>query len=449
MPSTNALRVVLVAFALLAAGWAAARAQDDRPLRLARADAAPSVVAARQPIRGTVDVPLDGGSLSLAELEDIALRRNPGLARASAEVDAARGHWLQVGLRPNPTVGYLGEEIGNEDSAGMHGAFASQEFVRGGKLALNRRVAGQQLRKAEYRLESQRFRVLTDVRGAYYEVLAAQRGLELSAELARVADEASDTAQQVFEGRQTSRFEPLQARIEARQSGILLQTAKNRHAAAWRSLAAVLGEPDMPPARLVGDLNDSLPEYDFEDSLTNLLAQSPQLAAAWTDVERARWAIERASAEPVPNVQVQATVAFDTASDDTWAGVQVGLPLPLHDRNQGEIAKSVAELRAAEANVNRLQLWLYERLAAAFERYDNARYQANVYAASILPDAQDALNLANLGYTEEELDYLSVLTAQRQYTQTNLAYLDALREVRASAVKINGLLLSGSLEENE
>jgi len=436
--------------ALLAAGWpAAARAQDDRPLRLARADAAPPVVAARQPIRGTVDLPLDGGSLSLAELEDIALRRNPGLARASAEVDAARGHWLQVGLRPNPTVGYLGEEIGNEDSAGMHGAFASQEFVRGGKLALNRRVAGQQLRRAEYRFEAQRFRVLTDVRGAYYEVLAAQRGLELSAELARVADEASKTAQRVFEGRQTSRFEPLQARIEARQTGISLQTAKNRHAAAWRGLAAVLGEPDMPPAQLAGDLNGSLPEYDFEESLTNLLVQSPQLAAAWADVERARWAIERATAEPVPNVQVQATVAFDTASDDTWAGVQVGLPLPLHDRNQGEIAKSVAELRAAEANVNRLQLWLYERLAAAFERYDNARYQASVYAESILPDAQDALNLANLGYTEEELDYLSVLTAQRQYTQANLAYLDALREVRAAAVEIDGLLLSGSLEESE
>ena len=443
-------RNCLLMAALLAVGWAAsARGQDDRPLRLARTNAAPSVVAARQPIRGTVDQPLDSGSLSLADLEDIALRRNPGLARASAEVDAARGHWLQVGLRPNPTVGYLGEEIGNEDSAGMHGAFASQEFVRGGKLALNRRVAGQQLQKAEYRLESQRYRVLTDVRGAYYEVLAAQRGVELSTELARVADEASETAEQVFRGRQTSRFEPLQAGIEARQMGIVLQTAKNRHATAWRGLAAVVGEPDMPTARLVGDLNDSLPEYNFEESLGNLLVQSPQLAAAWADVERARWAIERAAAEPVPNVEVEATVAYDTASDDTWAGVQVGLPLPLHDRNQGEIAKSVAELRAAEANVNRLKLWLHERLAVAFERYDNARYQAGVYAESILPDAQDALNLANLGYREEELDYLSVLTAQRQYTHANLAYLDALREVRASAVVIEGLLLSGSLEENE
>lgn len=427
-----------------------ALAQTDRPLRLSRSEdpqTRPVVEAARQSGRAMVEnAPSVRSGLSLAELEDLALRSNPGLSRAAAEVDAARGNWVQVGLRPNPTVGYLGEEIGNNDSAGQQGGFVSQEFVRGGKLALNRRVAAEQLRQAEYRFEARRYRVLTDVRGAYYEVLAAQRGLELTTELSQVANEAHETAQKIFEGRQTSRFEPLSAGIAANEAKILLRSAENRHTAAWRGLAAVVASPDMPPARLAGELNDQLPAFDFQRSFSELLAQSPELAAAWAGVDRARWALERAVAEPVPNVEVEATVAYDTASEDTWAGVRVGLPLPLHNRNQGEIAKTRAELRAAEANVRRLELSLRERLARAFERFDNARYQAQTYAESILPDAQQALDLANLGYREEELDYLSVLTAQRQFTQANLAHLEALRELRASASVIEGLLLSGSLE---
>ena len=90
-------------------------------------------------------------------------------------VRAARGEWLQVGLRPNPQIGYVGDEIGDEGRAGMQGGFVSQEFVTAGKLGLSRAVALREVSAAEQRLERTRRQVVTTVRMYYYELLAAER----------------------------------------------------------------------------------------------------------------------------------------------------------------------------------------------------------------------------------------------------------------------------------
>src|SRR5262245_22797938 len=60
-----------------------------------------------------VEAVAPAGALTLEELEQMAAANNPTLARASAEVRAAQGKWVQEGLYPNPTLAYVGDEIGN------------------------------------------------------------------------------------------------------------------------------------------------------------------------------------------------------------------------------------------------------------------------------------------------------------------------------------------------
>ena len=59
--------------------------------------------------------------------------------------------------------------------------------------------------------------------------------------------------------------------------------------------------------------------------------------------------------------------------------------------------------------------------------------------------AAESLTLVRRGYEAGEFAYLLLLSSQRTYFQTNLQYLDSLRELRASAVEIDGLLLRDSL----
>jgi cobalt-zinc-cadmium efflux system outer membrane protein len=63
----------------------------------------------------------DDGILTLEELERLALANNPTLAQAQARIQAARGNWVQVEIKPNPVIGYAANEIGNEGEAGQQG----------------------------------------------------------------------------------------------------------------------------------------------------------------------------------------------------------------------------------------------------------------------------------------------------------------------------------------
>ena len=387
--------------------------------------------------------------LTLAQLEEMAERCNPALAQAAAGVQAAHGQYVQVGLYPNPVIGYQASEIGDEGRAGQQGGFIGQEVVTAGKLRLNRDIASQEIRQAECVWQSQRFRVLSDVRRSFYDVLVAQRALELSQQLVHIGAEGVKSTEALMKAKEVARVDVLQARIEAESAKIFLEKARNRHAAAWRGLAAVVGDPMMQPAPLAGNLLDDMAQLCWEDTLNRLLAESPQLAGARAGVDRAQAALSRECAGRIPNLDLQAGVQYDNATRDTIAGVQIGVPLPIYNRNQGNICKAQAELAAAQQEVVRVQLALQQRLALVFEQYATAHHQVEKYHSDILPNAQESLKLVSAGYRQGEFGYLVLLTAQRTYFQTNLAYLDALRDLRTAEVAIEGNLLGDSLQAFE
>jgi cobalt-zinc-cadmium efflux system outer membrane protein len=387
--------------------------------------------------------------MTLTQLEEMAVRCNPTLAQAAARVQAAHGQYVQTGLYPNPVVGYQASEIGDEGRAGQQGGFIGQEVVTAGKLRLNRDIASQEIRQAEYACQTQRFRVLTDVRQAFYDVLVAQRALELTDQLVRIGEEGIKSSEALMKAKEVARVDVLQSRIEADSAKILLEKARNRHAAAWRNLTAVVGDPMMQPTPLAGNLLDDMAQLRWEDTLNRLLAESPQLAGAQAGVARAQAALSRECAGRYPNVDLQASMQYDNATQDSIAGLQVGIPLPIFNRNQGSIRRAQADLTAAQQEVTRVQLALQQRLAVVFEQYATARQQVEKYNRDILPNAGESLKLVSSGYRQGEFGYLVLLTSQRTFFQTNLAYLDALRDLRAAGTAIEGNLLADSLQTTE
>jgi len=391
-----------------------------------------------------------GEGLTLAELEDLALSANPAVMRAAALVSAAEGNWVQVGLLPNPTVGYLGQQLGSGGLAEQHGIAASQEWVRGGKLGLNRAVADQELLRAQQQLAVQQQRVLTDVRISFYHVLLAQRQIDLTENLVTISRQGASAVEALLRAKEASRADILQAQLEVENAAVLARNAQNRHAAAWRQLSAVVGDPNLPMQPLQGDAFAAPQELDFDETLVHLQTSSPEIAAAMTEVSRARAFLERAYVEPIPNVTFQGMVnVIDNGiGGKPDAEVGVSLPLPLFNRNQGAILQAQQEVIAAERALQRVELSLRTRLAPTYERYANARNQVQRYREAILPAAQETLDLTRKMYEAGETNFLSLLTAQRTYSQTNLFYLESLRELRMAEVEIEGLLLLDSLAPN-
>lgn len=389
----------------------------------------------------------DPAGLTLAAIEQMAFASNPAIAQSEARVRALRGKWVQAGLPPNPTAGYTGGEIGNDGGAGQNGMYVGQNFITAHKLRRDRAIVAAEIDKANQDLVSTRRRVQTDVQRAYYEALLAQKRVELAEELGRISDDAVRSSQSLVEAQEIPLAGLLQTEVQQQNAKVLLRTSKNGQERAWRNLSAVIGGADLTVQTLDGDVRQLPVSLEWTDQLARLQSQSPEIAAALAQVERSRRALDRASVEAVPDISTQFTVQYDDGTGDTIAGVQVGMPIPLWNRNQGGIRQAQAEVTEAVRNVARVELDLNQRLADVFQQYADAQVTAETYGSDILPRSQRTLDLVQKGYQQGEVGYLDLLTAQQTFSQTNLAYLDAVGNLWQSYVQIEGLLLEGSLSK--
>lgn len=388
---------------------------------------------------------LTGLNLEMAEV--IALAENPSVAKAAARVAALEGKLIQAGLYPNPSIGYRGEEIGNQGTAGMQGGYVRQAIVTGGKLHLDQAVVVQELMVAEQQWAAQELRVRTDVRLAYYNALIAQRRVDVAQELVAASDKATAASRRLYMAKEIPRVGVLQTEIEAQNARVTLQQAKTLDAAAWRQLLAVLGRPPQPKQRLTGVLNDDFQPLDWQQQLQRVLTQSPLMAIRAAELERARWALERALVEPIPNINVQVGVVRNNASQQTVSGVQVELPTPLWNRNQGGIAQARADIVAAERNLDQMELRLSQQLADVLQQYSYALDRVTTYEVEILPKARENFELVSDGYDKGQLGNLDILTAQRIYFEASLAQIAALQELWEAKLQLEGLLMFNSLTD--
>ena len=397
--------------------------------------------------------------LSLAEIERMAFENNPTLAQAEAAIQAARGRSRQAGTFPNPVAGYQGEEFAfrafNEKSE--HFFFLEQTIPLGGKLSKSRRVFEQEIARAETESAAQKQRVLNTIRTLYYEALGAQQRIELRSELARIAREATRTASELVNVGQADRPDFLESEIETERAELELANAQNERAQLWLVLAPVIGVPAMQPARLAGDLEANLPKLDQQALMATLLRDSPEIRSAKTEAERARAVLARARAERAPDLFVRGAVGYSNELLETLTGpagrrtgpeasVEIGVTLPLFNRNQGGIKAAEAEVVAAERNVQRVELALRVRLAQAFRDYKNALNAVERYKQDILPRAQQSYELYLAKFKQMAAAYPQVLISQRTLFQAKENYLDALVALRQTAVQIEGFFLTGALD---
>jgi cobalt-zinc-cadmium efflux system outer membrane protein len=394
-------------------------------------------------------LPAPGEPVSLQALEELALANNPTLVQAGAQVRISRGKALQAGLYPNPTVGYAAEQIGAAGTVGeFHGMFVEQQIITGGKLALSRAKFAQEARQAELQVLAQQYRILYSVRVAYYNAMVQQQRLELQNRTFETSKGITKTVAELVNVGQANRADLLQAQIQLQRANANIQAAKRRYRGAWEELTAVIGVPDLAPTKLATDLelSENAP-IDRDGALQHLLDHSPELSVAQAEVERDRIGLQRERVEPIPNINLRAETGYNFEAEDTVAGVEVGLRLPIFDKNQGTIAQAQAELRRAQAEVTRIELMLRRRFAQTFADYESAMLLAKTYRVEALPKAEEAYQLYLQSFQERRAAWPQVLDAQQQYYELYEEYLTNLLEARLAEAQINSMFLEDGLSQ--
>lgn len=391
------------------------------------------------------------GVLTLADLEQIALQRNPTLAQAAARIDISQGKALQAGFCPNPTIGYDGEQMGlrgrGAGAGERQGGFLQQEIVTAGKLRLSRAKYKQETYQAEIQAMAQQLRVVNSIRIAFYEILAVQRSIENHRTLLKNAENAVKTTEELVNLGQANQPDLLQAQIEAHRARVAFKTAENRSQRAWEHLVTMIGAPEMALTPLAGKLEPEGPLLKWEAVLAKLLQESPELRFVQAEVVRDQISLQREQVEPIPNITVRGATGYNFENRSTTADLSIGIRLPIFDRNQGTIRQAQAELARAHSEIARVELVLRRRLADAFTQYQNGLQSVEDYRANTLPKARQAYELYQDYFKKRRATWPQVLVSERNYYQYTEEYINALIDLRRAEVEINGLLLTNGLDQ--
>ena len=396
------------------------------------------------------------GGMRLEDLEQMALANNPTMAQVQANFRAAAGLTKQAGLYPNPTVGYYGDEIrGGYNRGGKQGGFVSQTIVTGGKLRAARRVAKLQADEVETSGQIQRLRIVNNVRSLFCQVLAAQRLVEVRRNLSKLAADATQTSHQLGNVGQADRPDILQAEVEEQQATVKLRIAQQNLQASWRMLAAVVGRPGLSLTRVEGDL-DAVPDLNYEEWLATTLRESPEVKLSQQASERAEASLIQAKKAVIPDLQVTGILVQNNTplietnpsrATGVQGGAQIGIQLPIFNRNQGSVAAARAEIESAKQDLARVKLQIERELATLFRDYDSARVTVQQYKLEMLPRAEQAYRLYQTNYQKMAAAYPQVLISQRTLFQLEADYIQALENAWQTSVTIRGFGLMDGLSE--
>jgi cobalt-zinc-cadmium efflux system outer membrane protein len=444
---------ILVATALALAG--VARAQEmPMPEQGQHHQMEVLQVKPEYPRMGRAQEEAKGPLVTLEQVQKIAGESNPTLRQAEAEIRATKARQQQSGLYPNPTVAYTGDEIrGGSVGGGKQGFFVQQTVVIGGKLGLSRGVFRKDVQLAEIEAEEQKLRVQSAVKMAFLRVLAAQELLYARHDMAMIAQDAMETERRLMNTGQADETEVLEAEVQAQRMRMSARMQENTLREEWRSLTAVIGQPDLPLTTVSGDLERGWPEVNEEQAVESIAKESPAVRMAETAEARAQSVLARAKREPIPDVQLRAGMEYNNDRlggvpfAKGWEGIaEAALQIPLFNRNQGNVAAARADIDRARQEKKRIALTLRERAASAVDQYANARLMAVEYRDEMLPRAKKAYGLMVERYGQMLASHPRVLETQRKLYELQIEYISALESVWTNGIALQGYLLTDGLE---
>ncbi len=387
-------------------------------------------------------------SLTLVEAIQKAIAASPKLQAAEFGIAAASGTQQQAELYPNPEASFGIENIGSTGNLNGNDVIqttvgVSQLIEMGGKRSARRAVASAGRLTAETDVQVARLDLIRDVTIAYANALAAQQSLEIAQELETAAREVlADVTRRVNAARDPL-FQKSKAEVAYAASTVTRQSAETALTAAQQRLARYWGA-----LGISGTLSENgyrpiaapLPLLDYE----LLLRSAPDLEKFRKAVATREAELHLAEANAVPDLTASAGVRHFGGTSGATFVAGLSIPIPILNQNQGEIARSGAEVRRAAQELRQAELERGQELVSAWSLWRSAWVEANAIRDRSLPEADRAYALALDGYHRGAFAYLEVLDAQRTRFEQRTKYAEALARLRTARAETERLAPAAS-----
>ena len=391
----------------------------------------------------------DGGSsppthtLSLSQAIEKALVASPKLESASSGIAAAAGIEQQAKLYPNPQASLQVQNFGGAGSspgltAAETSASVSQLFELGGKREARQSAAFANRKTAEIDAVTARLDLTRDVTLAYSDAVVARDGLAVAKDMELAAKQVLDDVSRRVKAARDPLFQRSKAEVAYSTSVVARQNAEQALAAALRRLGRFWGAQtvdDTLVEQSIAQLVGPQPLNAYEARLKT----SPDLERFQRVRETRAAELRLAEANAVPDVTASAGIAQTAGVGGVTFLAGVSVPIPIFNRNQGEIARVQAELRRVEQDRRQAEIDRSQELVSAWSNWQSAWQQAVSIQSQSLPQAESAYRQALAGYRSGAFEYLEVLDAQRTFFEQRSNYIAALARLSSARAQTERL----------
>jgi cobalt-zinc-cadmium efflux system outer membrane protein len=347
------------------------------------------------------------------------------------------GTVMQARLRLNPTLDF---EVQDTRRASRETTIQlSQAIELGSKRAYRVAAAEKAHDGAAIAVQAKWNEIRAEVTKAFYDLLVAQERLTLANGSLTNAQRATFTAANRVNAGKISPVDETKARIAEAVVRLELLQAKSELATASRRLASLCGSKAAQFAHVSGALEE-IPRFHDLPTLMQRLASSPTLLAAQIEVEQRQAIANLERSKRIPDVSISLGIKRAEELGRNQAIIGLSVPLPLFDRNQGNVLESLRRTDKARDELNAASVSLHAELGLAYAKFDVAQHQAATIRAEILPGAKKAFDAAATGFEFGKFALLDVLDAQRTLLQTQAHYLQALSDLHRAAADIERLV---------
>ena len=386
----------------------------------------------------------DVEKLDINRAVEIALSNNPALQAASARTRGALGLERQAGLRPNPSFTFETENIRFWGSPEIDAsqeldvfAYMSQPLEWRGKKARRVEVAAQDVKISEIESKGLQWRIRQGVRQAFLRALLAQKQLEIMQENGRYFDQVVEYHRARVEQGAMPEADLIRSQLERERLTVAEQAAAADAERGRIMLVKAMGVAgyrtdfrltDAPPAlESTGPLN-------LQAMMERARANSPEVTLAEAEIERAKAQLALQLSQAKPDWAVTFGYKRTMGYNTLLGGLLV--PLPLFNRNQGNILQGGAEVEGFQSTkqvaVAAVESSVLSALAAVRRRHATIQDLQK----GMIERAEQFWRISLAAYQEGGADLLRLLDAQRVRNEVQLLFTTTEMEYRISMAEL-------------
>ncbi|AMW85890.1 Heavy metal RND efflux outer membrane protein, CzcC family [Pseudomonas yamanorum] len=372
-------------------------------------------------------------TLTLESALQTAFANNPDMAAAQWEIDIAQGGRQQAGLIPNPVASWDAEDTRRNSRTTT--VKLSQTLELGGKRGARIDVATRAQEAAALTLEQRRNGLRADVIDGYYGALRAQERLDLAQRSLALAERGLVVANGRVTAGKSSPVEATRAQVQLSEIRLEFNRAQMGLTDAYRRLAASTGAASTD-FQAVAPQAQAAPALPPTAQLLGRLEQTVELRLAELQIVQGEAALGLEKAQRIPDLDVSIGSQYDASVRERVNVVGVSMPIPLFNRNQGNVLAASRRADQARDLRNAAELRLRTETRQALDLWQTANTEVRSFNQQILPAAQSAVDSATRGFEMGKFNFLDVLDAQRTLIAARTQYLAATAQATDAWVRI-------------